>query len=182
MTSVASNVLVAVTGGSGGGARYAPTGTALPTTPSATPNVAFVDVGYISEDGISEAIDDSTTEIKAWQNADVVRRIQTDHSVQYKFAMIETNANVLSAYYGGNYTAGVVQIKSGVLPHKAWVLDFADGTNLIRIVIPDGQIVERGETKYANGEVIMYPVTIECYPDASGVKAYKYLSTSAVSQ
>lgn len=178
MTTVASNVLVAVTGT----VRFAPLATALPTTPVATPNVAFLDVGYISDDGVSEKIDDSTTEIKAWQNADVVRRIQTDHSLQYSFTMIETNANSLNAYYGGNYTAGVVQIKSGVLPHKEWIIDVVDGTNLVRIVVPDGQIVARGETKYANGGAVMYPVTIECYPDASNVKAYKYLATSSVSQ
>ena len=178
MANVASNVLVGVTGT----VRFAPTGTALPTTPSATPNVAFLDMGYVAEHGVTQSVGDTTNEIKAWQNADVVRRIQTDHSAQFKLALEETNANSLNAYYGGNYTAGVAQIKAGVLPRKSWIIDVVDGTNLIRIVMPDAQIVERGDVMYKNADAITYPITLECYPDASGVKAYIYFATSAVSQ
>lgn len=177
MTAVASNVLVGVTGG----VFFAPVGTALPTSPSAVLNAGFLDVGFLTEDAITQSIGDSTTEIKAWQNGEVVRRIQTDHSAQFKFGMEETNANSLAAYYGGNYAAGVAQIKAGVMPRKSWVLHIDDDTNDVRIVIPDGQIVERGDVMYKNADAIAYPVTIECYPDAAGVKAYIYYATSAVS-
>ena len=177
MALTASNVLVGVTGG----VFFAPTGTALPTSPSASKNAAFLEVGYLTEDGITQSIGDTTTEIKAWQNADVVRRIQTDHSAQFKLVLMETNANTLAAYSGDNYSAGVEQVKGGVMPRKAWILDVVDGSNLIRIVIPDGQITERGDIQYVNGDAITRPITIECYPDASGVKAYIYYTTSAVS-
>lgn len=177
MTTVASQVQVAVTGG----ISTAAVGTALPTSPTATPDVLFKDVGYISEDGVTQATGDSTTEIKAWQNGDVVRRIQTDHSVTFSFMMIETNAVSLDAYYGGNYSAGVVQMKAGVMPRRSWILDMLDGTSKIRNVIPDGQITDRGDVVWKNGDKVGYQVTIECYPDASGVKAYQYLATGAVS-
>ena len=176
MALTASNTLVAVTGG----IFFAPTGTALPTSPSASKNAAFLEVGYVTDAGIVQSIGNTTKEIKAWQNADVVRRIQTDHSATFKFAMLETNANSLAAYYL-SYAAGVTQIKSGVMPRKSWILDVVDGTNLIRIVLPDAQITERGDVSYVNGDAISYPVTIECYPDASSVKAYIYYSTSSVS-
>lgn len=177
MANVAGNVLVAVTGG----VRYAPLGTALPTSPAAALNVALLDVGYIAESGVDKKESTSDNKIKAWQNADVVRTMQTEHGLQFALSMIETNANSLGAYWGGNYTAGVAQIKGGSLPHKVWVLDVIDGTNLIRYVVPDGQIVERGDISHVNGDAIMYPIVIECYPDAAGVKAYVYYTTSAVS-
>ena len=47
------NVIVAVTGA----VYVAPTGTAAPTASDSTLNVAFVDLGYVSADGITEAID-----------------------------------------------------------------------------------------------------------------------------
>jgi hypothetical protein len=110
----------------------------------------------------------------------VVRRVQTDHSASFAFTMRETNATVLEAYYG-NYAAGVSKIQSGVLPHKSWIIDVLDGDSKIRIVIPDGQITERGDVVYKNGDPIGYPITIECYPDSTGVKAYVYIANAAVS-
>lgn len=178
MALTADNVQVAVTGG----AFTAPTDTTLPTTPDASLDVAFDDVGYISDDGVTQSIGDDTTEVKAWQNSDVVRRVQTEHSLQYQFTMIETNETTLSVYYGtANYADGVVEIRGGTLDRRAWVLEVEDGDDHIRIVIPDGQVVERGDIVYKADDAIGYEVTIECYPDADGVKAYKYLETSAVS-
>lgn len=176
MTTVASNVLVGVTGG----VYVAPLATALPVTPSVALNVAFKEVGYISEDGVTQSIGDSTVEIKAWQNADVVRRIQTDHSLNIKFMMIETNAVSLAAYYG-NYSGGIVQIKAGVMPQQSWVLNVVDGTNLVRLVLPSAQVTDRSDIVYKNGDKIGYEITLECYPDSSSVKGYLYLATSSVS-
>lgn len=175
--TAAVNVTVAVTGD----VYVAPTGTALPVTTAAVPNVAFQAVGYLTEDGITESQGDTTTEIKAWQNADVVRRIQTDHSAQFKMTFLEVNSVSLREYYGGNYAAGIVQIKAGVTPRKSWIIDTFDGSYKIRIVIPDGQIVERGDVTYKNGDAISFPITIECYPDSTGVKAYVYHATASVS-
>lgn len=174
MTLDATKVRVGVTGK----VMFAPTGTALPVTSIATPNVAFLDVGYISDDGVTQAIGEETTEIKAWQNAAVVRKVQTGHDVTYTFTMIESNAVSLKAYYG-NYASGVIQINGDQLPHQAMLLDVIDGTHEIRVAIPDGQITERGDVVYENGEAIGYEVTVTCYPDSSGVKAYKYVDVDA---
>jgi hypothetical protein len=176
MATTASNVQVAVTGG----VYVAPTGTALPSDPSASLNVAFDEVGYVAEDGITQSTDDETTEIKAWQNGDIVRRVQNDHSFRLAFTMLETNETTLAQYYG-NYAAGVVEVRSGALPRQAWVFHVIDGDAKLRIVCPDAQVVERGEIVYRNDEAIGYMVTLECYPDTDGVKAYIYLDTSSVS-
>jgi hypothetical protein len=172
--TTASNVRVGVTGG----AYTAPDGTTLPTDPSTALDGAFVDVGYISEDGVTQSIGADVTDITAWQNADVVRKIQTSHDLTYQFTMIETSEVTLEAYYG-NYTTGTVEITGAQLPHGPWVLSVIDGDAEIRIVIPDGQVTERGDIVYQNGDAVGYPITISCFPDDDEVKAYMYLDTEA---
>ena len=169
--TTASNVLVGVTGG----AYIAPEGTTLPTDAVTAKDAAFEEVGYDHEDGVTQSISTDITDLRAWQNADVVRKIQTSHDLTYAFTMIETSDVTLAAYYG-NYAAGAVEVNSTALPHKSWVIEVIDGDDDLRIVIPDGQITERGDIVYQNGDAVGYPITITCFPDASDVKAYIYVS------
>jgi hypothetical protein len=169
--TTSANVMVGVTGG----AYVAPEGTTLPTDATTSLNGAFVEVGYLSEDGISQSISEDITDLVAWQNADVVRKIQTSHDVTYSFTMIETTDVTLETFYG-NYAAGAVEITADQLPRQSWVLSVVDGTDLIRIVIPEGQIIERGDLVFQNGDAVGYPITITAFPDDDGVKAYLYVS------
>lgn len=176
MTLDSSLVRVAVTGG-----VYVDllgTGT-VPTSSAATVPVSFDDVGYIGEDGVTQSIGQDITDIKAWQNGDVVRRVQTSHTVTYQFTMIESNDVSLEAYYG-NYAAGHVELKGDSRPRLNWVIDVLDGDEKIRICIPAGEISEVGDTAFKNGEAIGYPVTITAYPVA-GVKAHLYYGALASS-
>lgn len=176
-TLTAANVAVA-----GTGAVYrAVLGTTLPANADAYLPVAWKGHGYISQDGVSESIDEQTTDIIAWQNSDLVRKVMTSQDVTYMFSGLESNENMLTSYYG-NYTAGVVQIRGQQGIRAAWVFDFIDaGEFHVRIAIPDGQVTQRGGvTRNAQG-AFEYPITITCYPDTSGVKAYLYVDDTPVS-
>lgn len=176
MANSATNVLVGVTGS----VYFAPAATAVPTTVGGSLNGAFADVGYISEDGVTTSTSTDTNDIRAWQNGDIVRRIQTSHDFSVSFSMLETNSRSLELYYG-NYTGGAVTV-DGSQPYRgAFVLNVVDDTNDIRIVIPDGQISERGDVQYVNGDAALYQVTITAYPDANGDKAFIYYGTSGAS-
>ena len=171
MALVADNVRVAVTGGVYVGAI----GTAIPANATAPVDVKLKDLGYISEDGVTQSIDSDTSEIKAWQNGDVVRVIQTSHKVTFQFTLIETNEEVLKLFYADAAANGsLVKMTGAQSPHQTFVLDVLDGKKVLRIVIPDGQVTERGEVTYKNGG---YQVTVTAYPDSQGVKAYKHLGT-----
>lgn len=177
MATSAINVKVGVTGS----VLIADLGTVLPTAATTTLAGGFVELGYITDAGVVEGMNTSTTLIKAWQNADVVRQIQTEHDLTYKFACLETNAAVLEAYYG-NYAVGAVEI-NGIQPvHASFVLNVIDGTDVIRVVIPYGQVTDRGDITYVNGDAVNYEMTVTAYPDpnyagsqAAPAKAYKYL-------
>lgn len=168
----AGNVMVGVTGA----ALVAPVGTTGPTDAVAPVAATYKDVGYIHEDGVTQTIDTDTSDIKAWQNGDVVRKIQTSHDYTLNMKFIETTDTTLGLYYADDSaTATAIKVTGAQSAHKAWVLDVVDGDRTVRIVLPDAQITERGDVTYKNDEAIAYEVTITAYPDASGVKAYLYL-------
>lgn len=169
-----SNVRVAVTG-----AVYrAPTATAAPTAADSALNVAFVDLGYVSEDGVVEARDRSTEQIRAWQNADTVREVVTEASLTYALTLIETKEEVVELFYGASVDGadGSVDIVPSATGGRAsFVIDVVDGDDLIRVYIPSGEVTSVGEQTYASGEAIGYEVTITAYPVA-GVSATKFYS------
>lgn len=173
--AVAENVRVGVTGT----VNMGTSGATLPTTTVAA-LTNFTDVGYISEDGVTQAINADVNDIKAWQNGDTVRKVQTSHDLTYHFVMLETNTETLEAYYGpDNLAGGVVEITGDQLPRLPWVLDVIDGDEVVRIVIPDGQITERGDVAFKNDDATGYEVTLTAYPDDNGVKAYQYHASLA---
>lgn len=182
MPTTAANVKVAVTGS----VYTAPTGTALPTSVSAALNTAFSDLGYISEDGVVLSTATDQTDIKAWQNGDTVRSIQTSHDFTVAFTMIETNELTLAVFFnafthGAGAASGTALIKGNTPYRGEFVINVVDGTDLFRLVLPDAQVTSREDITLANGEAIGYGVTLTAYPDASGNKGYLYVETVAAS-
>lgn len=166
-----------------GGVWSAVTGTALPTDANTALNVAFAGLGYVDENGVTQATSADTTDIVAW-GGDTVRKVQTSHDVTFKFALLETNVAATKEYYGQanvTDTAGAlaIEVNSAVLDHREYVIEMKDGDRKGRIVIPDGQVTERGDISYVSGDAIKYDVTVTAYPDASGNKAYIYWDDAA---
>jgi hypothetical protein len=155
-----ANVRVAVTGEISVGATAA----AAPTTVSST-LTGFSGLGYVSEDGVTETRERSTNDIKAWQNADTVRTVVTEANLSYTFRLIETNADTLELFYGVTGEDGMVVVPAATGGRKSFVIDVVDGTELLRIYIPQGEVSEVGDVVYASGEAIGYEVTVRAYPD-----------------
>lgn len=153
----------------------------LPTADSSLADAGFKPVGFIGEDGVTEANDRDTDKIKAW-GGDTVRVIQNDHTITYSFTFLELgNADVLKLIYGDenvevNGDQVVVKKNSDVLPHKSWAIEVFDrgADRKVRLVVPDGQITETGERNFTHSDVISMEVTIEAFVDADGNKGYEY--------
>lgn len=176
MALSSTNVLI----GSTGAAYVAPVGTAAPTSSVSVLAVAYADLGYLSDDGITETYDDSTDEITAWQGATVVRRTISSSSATVAFTMIESKGDTLELFHkGSTMAAGKIDVLGAVADRRAFVIDVVDGTTNIRLYIANGEVTERGEITYANGgEALSYPVTITCYPEA-GVLLSKFSNSAA---
>jgi hypothetical protein len=178
----ATKVAVAVTG-----AVYrAPLATAAPTSQASALNVAFLDLGYIGEDGVTQTLPASgdATFIKAWQNGATVRTVRSapDEFPTYSFVALETNKTVVESWAGATVTQtateGSVVLNSGATrTHYSWVVDVIDGAELERIYIPDGVVIEVGDRVYANQEPIGYEMTIEAAYNTTLVGNAKIWST-----
>lgn len=174
MANVSANVKVAVSGAF----SFAPTGSAAPTNATTALDTAYQSVGYISEDGVTETRDRSTTNIIAWQNADTVRTVVTESSITIQFVGIESNANMIGLYYGATVaTDGSVEIvPASTGGRRACVLDFVDGTDAVRMYLPEAELSETGDQVMASGEPVGYDVTIIGYPGTDGYSAKKWFS------
>ena len=96
MALVAENVRVAVTGA----VSVGPTSATAPTDAD-SPLTGFDDLGYVHEDGVTETRERSTEQLRAWQNADILREVVTEASMSYTFRLVETKKETVELYYGG---------------------------------------------------------------------------------
>lgn len=164
------------------GAVYrAPKGTTLPTDATTALAAAFVDMGYISEDGVVNSNSPSTEKVKAW-GGQVVLIVATEKPDTFKLKFLEAlNSNVLETVYGaGNVTTGTgtiaVEANADALGEYVYAIDMVmTGGALKRIVIPDGVLSALGDIVYKDSEAVGYEVTLDAQPDSSGNNHYEYI-------
>lgn len=169
----------------GGAIFRAAYGTTAPTSASSDLGSAFVCLGYVSEDGLTNDNSPENEAIKAW-GGDTVLTIQTSRDDTFGFTLIEAlNADVLETIYGSGHVSGTladgitVSVNADELDEYVWVVDMVlRGGVLKRIVIPDGKVSELGTITYADGEAVGYEVTLATSPDSSGYTHYEYLKNS----
>lgn len=171
----ASAVRVAMTGA----AYVAPIGTTAPTDSTSPWPAAAVDIGWVSEDGITESNSTETTEIKGWQGGQTVRKVISSSEMTFAFAAIETSKAVLELYHKGSKVTttdgkSVLAVKAPGPDRRMFGFDVIDGSTHVRIVIPDGEVTETGEITYKSDEAVSYELTITAYPGSDGTVAFKY--------
>lgn len=168
-----------------GGIWTAPLGTELPTDATTELSEQFVNLGLISEDGVTESETRSTESIKEWGGS-VVAKTQTEYETTYQFTAIETNEAVAKARFGAsNVTAEggkVTKIRhnSKELGHFVYVIEMLTGEDTVaRVVIPDGQVTTTGDRSFKNSDAIGYAMTVTAYSAkaAQGDCAIEYHAT-----
>lgn len=166
----------------GGAIFRAPLGTALPTSASAELNAAFVGLGFVSDEGVTNDAGVETNEVRSW-GGDVVLTTQESRSDTFAMTLIEAlNTEVLKTFHGadnvtGTLAEGITVTANGKdLGTHSYVIDMImrDGA-IKRIVIPNAQISETGEVVYADNDVVGYPITLSAQPDSSGNTHYEYI-------
>lgn len=166
----------------GGAISTAPLGTAVPTDATSVLDKALINLGYISEDGLTNENTRESENIKAW-GGDVVASLQSEKEDKFTYTLIEiSNVQVLKEVFGqdnveGTLDTGItVKINSVELEERLIVIDMIlNGGVLKRIVIPKGKIVEMGEIVYKDDEIAGYEVTVQALPDSKGNTHYEYL-------
>lgn len=166
----------------GGAVWRAPLGTTLPTDATAELDKAFKSLGYISEDGMTNANSPESDSIKAW-GGDTVHTYQTEKPDTFQFQLIEAlNAEVLKAVYRDNNVTGDLEtgltVKANAKEQQdaCWVVEtILNGDTVKRVVVPCAKITEIEDIVYKDDEALGYGVTISATPDSAGNTHYEYL-------
>jgi hypothetical protein len=157
----------------GAGKVYAaPEGSTLPTDMSAV-DAAFVEVGYVTTDGVTFNHARETEDLDAWQGSKIrVLTLAEPYSVN--FALMQTSGDVLKLAFGGGTVAGAGPYTftppSGTNAVRALVIDFTDDTLNYRYVIARAQV--EGDVSYTltREGALTYPLEFGILDNSGGDK------------
>ena len=162
---------------------YAPAGTALPTDATTALPTTYTCVGYLSEDGVTNATDTDTTDINEMGGIKVLSEI-SGYGETWQFNMIETNEASLKLRFGTanvTGTADKLTVYHAIPSGESLVLVFEiamTGNRVKRIVVADGTITEFDDTTYSAGDAIGYGVTMSANPSdlINGATSVEYIA------
>ena len=158
----------------GGAVSSAPLGTAIPADAAAQLNAAFVKLGYVSEDGMTNGEERDSEDIKDW-GGDTVATVNTGRKETFQLTFIQSlDPDVLKEVYGQDNVKVTsanklitVDHNAKDMPHRVFIFEMImAGGYVKRIVVPNGQVTEIGDTVYKAGEPVGYETTITAFPSS----------------
>lgn len=165
------------------GAIYrAPLGTTLPTDATTALDSGFKALGYVSNEGMTNANSSDTESIASW-DGDTVLTIEGNKTDTFRFVLLEVlNIEVLKAAYGNDNVTGDldtgITIKANSTPKESssWVIDMImNGGVLKRIVVPNAKVTTVADIVYKRNEAVGYDTTISALLDDAGNAHYEYI-------
>jgi hypothetical protein len=138
MALQAQNVVVAGTGN----VYAAPENTALPNDLVTPLPAAWLDLGYVSDDGVQFTFSREQEDINAWQSAEPVRVLTTSEPKTIAFDLLEFDrTTILLAFRGGSISGASAPFTynpptAGVDDVRAMVIDGKDGVYTFRFCFP----------------------------------------------
>lgn len=162
-----------------GTVRIAPVGTTQPTTPTATPAAAWLDLGYVTEEGVTFTDSKEIADVAAWQSFYPVRKIITGKEATLAFGLREWDERTIPLAFGGgsvtNPSAGVWRYappSPGSLDLRAMMIDWIDGIKNYRLIVPRGLVVEAVETNLTRTDSAVLPINFAAIPLSTSVDPY----------
>lgn len=163
----------------------APVGTTEPE-PFKAYEDPFVDLGYLSTDGIEEEMDEETGDVEVWQAGGKIKQWIKSRTFTFGFTMMTRSIDTVSVFYG----IPIDQMKKieadatpGVPAHTEWTdggapglderfyaIDYITGagTSHDQILIPRGIFGDRGSITFNRDDTIKLEGKITAQVNAQG--------------
>lgn len=133
----------------------APVGTALPADLAATLNVAFVGVGWLTDDGLGfDPGVDAPDAIKGWPRGEILLRPPATLEPEFKFTLAQHDADALE------WITDVSAERTLLLEYRASV-----GGRLHRLVLPITRLSDAGEMPLNTSDLASLEITVGCRRD-----------------
>lgn len=151
----------------------APLATAPPADVTTAWAVAWLPLGLLSEDGATEKRDQDSNDFYAWGGI-LVRTVRSKFKRSIHITALEDNKTVWALVNPGSTSSTVTTLTTRVvkvpgMDIRAFGLQISDGIITQRRIIPRGEVVEIGEVKLSDSDMVAYDLSINIYPDSSGV-------------
>lgn len=160
--------------GLNGSVFIAPKGTEAPTDLTAAWGEGWVDLGYLSDDGVSMEYSTDSEDITAWQSLSPVRKVLTSVDMTLGFTAIELKTATVTLYFpsatmtdvGG--TVHQLSIPAAPTPdERAIGLEWRDGDITNRLVIARGEVTDRGAITIGRSAAVGLEMTVSAYADSA---------------
>lgn len=171
MTQDASEVVI----GANGLVATAPFGTALPTDVSTVLNAAFVEHGFVSEDGVTFRDDKEIEGVPAWQSFYDIRKVIAAKTSGVEYVLRQFNPDNCELAFGGgevDVTGGVAIYTPpipGEIDDRSQVVEWVDGDATFRLVLPKGMVTGEVESNLVRTAATDLPIAFEATPEGAPV-------------
>jgi hypothetical protein len=145
-----------------------PTTATLPDDEIETLDSDFIDVGYLTDAGVTVSPSMSVESIQPWQSFYSVREIVTAREMNVSMEMLQFNSETTVLAFGGGT---VTEESSGhyklvppspeVIDRRAAVIDWQDGDKNYRLVVPVCMVSEGGEFSLSRTAPATLSVTLK---------------------
>lgn len=170
----------------GGYIFVAPTGTTLPTDIKTNLVEAFLNLGFISEDGYTESEETDANELKD-MNGDLMDSSTTSRVESAKLTLAEIKAQTLKVMYGADNVTdldGVITVEHNGNKDEAWsiVLELVlKNGRRWRKVVPAAKSSELDDIKLAVSDIAGRQITFKYLVDSNGNTCYDYIESTETS-
>ena len=155
-------------------------GSTLPTTTTGAPAVAFVGLGYHTEEGLTLRSTPDVTDHRVWQSKQPARREINAQDIQVAFELVQWDEDSIPLAFGGGSISGSAPdfrynfpTDDDALDIRALVADVQDGSTHLRFVFPRVNVVETVEATFNRTSMAGLPITCGVLaPEGGGSPGY----------
>lgn len=162
----------------------APVGSTAPTDVTTAWDPAFVQLGYLSEDGVTWDPSIDFEDIGVWQDINPVRSIPSKAAQTFQFQARETNPGTVGLYLPDatiTSTATIATIEAPSSPgadFRMFGIEWYDGADVNRLIIPRGLVKARASMKLNRTSNQVYDMTVTAYANGTP-NIYTWLTNHA---